>query len=43
MYPAELVAPMKAELVEVGFEELLTPQDVKLCSGKTGNYNCSSE
>lgn len=29
MYPPELVAPMKADLTEVGFEELLTAEDVE--------------
>jgi putative YphP/YqiW family bacilliredoxin len=28
MYPAEMVAPMKAELTDVGFEELTTPDQV---------------
>ena len=28
MYPAEIVIPMKEELTEHGFEELLTPADV---------------
>ena len=28
MYPAEIVEPMKAELTEYGFEELLTPTAV---------------
>src|SRR5687768_3612754 len=28
MYPAELVVPMKEELTENGFRELLTPDDV---------------
>jgi putative YphP/YqiW family bacilliredoxin len=28
MYPEEIVAPMKAELTEVGFEELLTAEAV---------------
>ncbi|MGX5820556.1 BrxA/BrxB family bacilliredoxin [Chitinophaga lutea] len=28
MYPAELVMPMKAELTDNGFEELLTPEKV---------------
>lgn len=28
MYPPELVAPMKEELTQSGFEELLTPTDV---------------
>ena len=29
MYPAELVNPMKAELTQNGFQELLTPQEVQ--------------
>ena len=28
MYPAEIVMPMKAELTDSGFEELITPNDV---------------
>ena len=28
MYPAEIVEPMKAELTDHGFDELLTPQEV---------------
>ncbi len=28
MYPPELVAPMKGELTQVGFKELLTPEQV---------------
>lgn len=28
MYPPELVAPMKGELTEIGFKELLTPEQV---------------
>ena len=28
MYPAELVAPMKGELVEAGFEDLTSPEQV---------------
>ena len=28
MYPPELVAPMKTDLTSVGFEELLTPEQV---------------
>jgi len=28
MYPAEIVIPMKEELTEQGFNELLTPEDV---------------
>lgn len=29
MYPADLVVPMKEELTENGFRELLTPEDVE--------------
>ncbi len=29
MYPAELVKPMKAELVQVGFEDLTTAEEVR--------------
>ena len=36
MYPAELVAPMKAELVDAGFEELLTVEDVNSVMEKSG-------
>jgi len=28
MYPSEIVTPMKAELTENGFEELITPEEV---------------
>lgn len=28
MYPTEIVAPMKAEVTDNGFKELLTPEDV---------------
>jgi putative YphP/YqiW family bacilliredoxin len=28
MYPEELVAPMKSDLIQIGFKELLTPADV---------------
>lgn len=28
MYPEELVAPMRKELTDIGFQELKTPQDV---------------
>jgi putative YphP/YqiW family bacilliredoxin len=28
MYPAELVSPMKADLTNIGFKELLTPEEV---------------
>ena len=36
MYPAELVMPMKAELTDNGFEELLTPQAVDETLKKEG-------
>jgi putative YphP/YqiW family bacilliredoxin len=36
MYPAEIVIPMKEELTENGFSELLTPQDVDLQLQKDG-------
>ena len=36
MYPEELVAPMKGELVEVGFEELLTPDKVDEAISREG-------
>lgn len=29
MYPAEIVIPMKEELTENGFTEMLTPADVE--------------
>ena len=29
MYPAEIVIPMKEEMTENGFQELLTPSDVE--------------
>lgn len=35
MYPAELVAPMKADLTGVGFEELVTPADVDIALTQT--------
>jgi putative YphP/YqiW family bacilliredoxin len=28
MYPEQLVAPMKADLIEAGFKQLVTPQEV---------------
>ncbi len=34
MYPAELVAPMKEELVDAGFTELKTPMDVDKTLGE---------
>jgi bacilliredoxin len=36
MYPAEIVIPMKEELTENGFEEMLTPVDVDQALSKTG-------
>jgi putative YphP/YqiW family bacilliredoxin len=35
MYPAEMVAPMKAELTSVGFEELTTAADVDVALSNT--------
>ena len=36
MYPAEIVTPMKEELTENGFSELLTPQEVDVQLQKDG-------
>ncbi|MDF2187755.1 BrxA/BrxB family bacilliredoxin [Paraflavitalea sp. CAU 1676] len=36
MYPAEIVQPMKEELTDYGFTELLTPSDVDSQIGQTG-------
>lgn len=36
MYPTEIVAPMKAEVTDNGFTELLTPQDVDNALEKGG-------
>jgi len=36
MYPAEIVQPMKEELTERGFSELLTPQDVDSLMSQSG-------
>ncbi len=36
MYPAEIVEPMKAELTEYGFDELLTPEEVDAQMKKEG-------
>lgn len=36
MYPTEIVAPMKAEVTDNGFTELLTPQDVDNALEKSG-------
>lgn len=36
MYPAEIVVPMKAELTDHGFEELLTPEAVEAQLKKQG-------
>ena len=35
MYPQELVAPMKADLTSLGFEDLLTPTDVDIALTQT--------
>ncbi|MGH9404334.1 MAG: BrxA/BrxB family bacilliredoxin [Terriglobia bacterium] len=31
MYPEEMLAPMRAELTEIGFRELKTPEEVDAC------------
>jgi putative YphP/YqiW family bacilliredoxin len=36
MYPAEIVVPMKAELTESGFEEMLTSEEVDATLLKSG-------
>lgn len=36
MYPTEIVAPMKAEVTENGFKELLTPEEVDNALQKPG-------
>ncbi len=36
MYPIEIVAPMKAEVTDNGFQELLTPEDVDNALKKSG-------
>lgn len=36
MYPAELTAPMAAELTQAGFEELKTPQQVDTAVARPG-------
>jgi len=36
MYPAEIVMPMKAELTDNGFDELLTPNEVEETLQKEG-------
>lgn len=36
MYPAEIVLPMKAELTDSGFDELLTAAEVDTVLGQTG-------
>ena len=36
MYPAQIVIPMKEELTEYGFEELLTPESVNEVMQKDG-------
>jgi putative YphP/YqiW family bacilliredoxin len=40
MYPPELVAPMAADLVNVGFEELKTPDQVDKAFARTGTVLC---
>ncbi len=40
MYPPELTAPMAAELVTVGFEELKTPEQVDKAFARTGTVLC---
>lgn len=36
MYPEQIVLPMKGELTEQGFDELLTPEDVETQMAKEG-------
>ena len=36
MYPAEIVRPMREELTTIGFEELLSPDEVESALSKTG-------
>ena len=36
MYPPELVAPMKEDLTTVGFQELITAEDVNQAIEKEG-------
>jgi len=36
MYPAQIVIPMKEELTENGFDELLSPSDVDQAVAKEG-------
>ena len=36
MYPAEIVRPMKEELTTIGFEELLSPDEVESALSKSG-------
>jgi putative YphP/YqiW family bacilliredoxin len=36
MYPSEIVAPMKAEMTDHGFKELLTPEEVDSTINQTG-------
>ena len=40
MYPPELVAPMAADLVNVGFEELKTPEQVDKALASSGTVMC---
>lgn len=36
MYPAEIVIPMKEELTENGFDELITPEEVDIALSQKG-------
>ncbi|MEP6844781.1 MAG: BrxA/BrxB family bacilliredoxin, partial [Panacibacter sp.] len=36
MYPAEIVMPMKAELTDNGFDELVTPEEVDIALKSEG-------
>ena len=36
MYPEEIVKPMKEELTMIGFEDLLSAQDVESALSKSG-------
>ncbi len=40
MYPEELVAPMRADLTEVGFQELKTPEQVDKAFAQSGTVLC---
>ena len=38
MYPEEIVKPMKEEITTVGFQELLSPEDVETALSNLGTY-----